>query len=178
MLTRLDIQDFTVFGKASFDFSPGLNVIVGTNGTGKTHFLKLGYLFLRAWPDLVRSNRQPSPKRVDSYLEEKLMGLFRPLALEFLRRHGAKGETALAADVGGEAVGAFGGSEQDLGPDGVPRAPYGLHWQIKLRGMTGATVEASQSPKVSANSVCCSIWCAMKLSHRASPCSGMSRKPT
>jgi recombinational DNA repair ATPase RecF len=39
------IKNFTVFGDVAFEFSPGLNVIVGENGTGKTHVLKLGYLF-------------------------------------------------------------------------------------------------------------------------------------
>lgn len=43
MLKRLHVQNFTVFAEAEFEFSPGLNVIVGTNGTGKSHVLKLGY---------------------------------------------------------------------------------------------------------------------------------------
>jgi predicted ATPase len=43
MLKRLHVKNFTVFAEADFEFSPGLNVIVGTNGTGKSHVLKLGY---------------------------------------------------------------------------------------------------------------------------------------
>lgn len=43
MLKHLNIRNFTVFAEADFEFSPGLNVIVGTNGTGKSHVLKLGY---------------------------------------------------------------------------------------------------------------------------------------
>lgn len=43
MLKRLHIKNFTVFADAEFEFGPGLNVIVGTNGTGKSHVLKLGY---------------------------------------------------------------------------------------------------------------------------------------
>ncbi|WP_083325839.1 AAA family ATPase [Hymenobacter coccineus] len=43
MLKRLHIKNFTVFADADFEFGPGLNVLVGTNGTGKTHVLKLGY---------------------------------------------------------------------------------------------------------------------------------------
>ena len=53
MLKTLKISNFTVFDNVDFEFSPGLNVIVGENGTGKTHVLKLGYLFSRAWPDLI-----------------------------------------------------------------------------------------------------------------------------
>jgi ABC-type lipoprotein export system ATPase subunit len=43
MLKRLNIENFTVFSKANFEFAAGLNVIVGENGTGKTHVLKLAY---------------------------------------------------------------------------------------------------------------------------------------
>ena len=43
MLKSLHVSNFTVFADARFEFSPGLNVLVGTNGTGKTHVLKLGY---------------------------------------------------------------------------------------------------------------------------------------
>ena len=43
MLKRLHLKNFTVFADADFEFGPGLNVIVGTNGTGKSHVLKLGY---------------------------------------------------------------------------------------------------------------------------------------
>ncbi|UPL50223.1 AAA family ATPase [Hymenobacter sublimis] len=43
MLKRLHVRNFTVFADAEFNFSSGLNVIVGTNGTGKSHVLKLGY---------------------------------------------------------------------------------------------------------------------------------------
>ena len=43
MLKRLHVRNFTVFEEAEFEFSPGLNVVVGTNGTGKSHVLKLGY---------------------------------------------------------------------------------------------------------------------------------------
>ena len=39
----LEIRDFTCFHEASFEFSPGINVFVGENGTGKTHALKLLY---------------------------------------------------------------------------------------------------------------------------------------
>jgi len=49
MLKRLHVKDFTVFAEADFEFSPGLNVIVGTNGTGKSQVLKLGYAIQLAY---------------------------------------------------------------------------------------------------------------------------------
>ena len=47
-LQSLRIADFTAFEDADLSFSPGLNVFVGENGTGKTHLLKLPYAVLRA----------------------------------------------------------------------------------------------------------------------------------
>ncbi len=43
MLKRLHVKNFTVFEEADFEFGPGLNVLVGANGTGKSHLLKIGY---------------------------------------------------------------------------------------------------------------------------------------
>jgi energy-coupling factor transporter ATP-binding protein EcfA2 len=48
MLKRLHLKNFTVFADADFEFSPGLNVLVGTNGTGKSHVLKVGYAIEKA----------------------------------------------------------------------------------------------------------------------------------
>jgi predicted ATPase len=42
-LKRLELDRFTTFAKASFDFAPGVNVLIGENGTGKSHVLKLIY---------------------------------------------------------------------------------------------------------------------------------------
>lgn len=54
MLDRLEINHFTVFKEARFEFCRGLNILIGDNGTGKTHVLKLGYLFCKAWPGLMQ----------------------------------------------------------------------------------------------------------------------------
>ena len=42
-LTRIHCEHFTAFEKLDIDFSPGLNVLVGANATGKTHLMKLAY---------------------------------------------------------------------------------------------------------------------------------------
>ena len=75
MLKTLKIKNFTVFGDVAFEFSPGLNVIVGENGTGKTHVLKLGYLCSRAWPDLTSKRLAGKRGRARTYLGERLAGL-------------------------------------------------------------------------------------------------------
>jgi DNA repair ATPase RecN len=43
MLTSLRLRNFTVFTAAEFQFASGLNVIVGENGSGKSHVLKTAY---------------------------------------------------------------------------------------------------------------------------------------
>lgn len=42
-IKRLELENFTCFGKVAMDFSPGINVFIGENGTGKTHLLKVLY---------------------------------------------------------------------------------------------------------------------------------------
>ncbi len=40
---ELRLREFTVFQDARFAFSPGVNALVGENGTGKTHLMKVLY---------------------------------------------------------------------------------------------------------------------------------------
>jgi ABC-type ATPase involved in cell division len=42
-LTAIEIENFTAFGVLNQAFSTGVNVIIGVNGTGKTHLLKILY---------------------------------------------------------------------------------------------------------------------------------------
>ncbi|MFQ5646563.1 MAG: AAA family ATPase [bacterium] len=44
MVTKLILENFTVFEK--LELSEGINVIIGKNGTGKTHVLKALYSLL------------------------------------------------------------------------------------------------------------------------------------
>ena len=59
MLERLHIENFTAFADTDFEFGPGLNVIVGNNGTGKSHVLKLGYAVSQtvAFAEQMRRNK-------------------------------------------------------------------------------------------------------------------------
>jgi len=42
-LTRLRFERFTAFEQLDVELSPGINVFVGANGTGKTHLMKAAY---------------------------------------------------------------------------------------------------------------------------------------
>lgn len=43
MFTKIVFDRFTAFQKAELNLSPGINVLIGENGTGKTHILKAIY---------------------------------------------------------------------------------------------------------------------------------------
>lgn len=43
VLTRAKLERFTAFEDLDVEFSPGINVLVGENGTGKTHLMKVCY---------------------------------------------------------------------------------------------------------------------------------------
>lgn len=43
VLTRAKFEYFTAFASLDVEFSPGINVLVGENGTGKTHLMKACY---------------------------------------------------------------------------------------------------------------------------------------
>ncbi len=53
--SRVRLENFTVFKEATFEFCPGVNAIIGENGTGKTHLLKAMYAAQRPHSRLVSS---------------------------------------------------------------------------------------------------------------------------
>ncbi len=53
MYKSLKIKNFTAFDQLEMYFSPGINIFVGANGTGKTHILKLIYVA----SDITRSKK-------------------------------------------------------------------------------------------------------------------------
>lgn len=43
MLTKIHFENFTAFKNLEVTFSPGINIFIGKNGSGKTHILKTAY---------------------------------------------------------------------------------------------------------------------------------------
>jgi AAA15 family ATPase/GTPase len=43
MLSKIKFENFTAFQHLEISFSPGINIFIGENGTGKTHILKAAY---------------------------------------------------------------------------------------------------------------------------------------
>lgn len=93
MLSFLKVKNFTVFPEANFEFSPGLNVVVGENSTGKTHVLKLGYSLLCVAQKGPREVTlvAPAKPQLQRTVAEKLLGVFRPDGLGRLTRRSRRG---------------------------------------------------------------------------------------
>lgn len=64
-LTRVRLLQFTAFADLDIDFSPGVNVFLGANGTGKTHLMKVCYAACEA-------------THTDTSFAEKLVRIFLP----------------------------------------------------------------------------------------------------
>ena len=64
MVTKIKFEKFTAFEKLQIAFSPGINVFVGENGTGKTHILKVVY----ATCDITKSKKSFAEKITKVFL--------------------------------------------------------------------------------------------------------------
>lgn len=99
MLKSLTIANFAGFGTAKIALSPGLNVVVGENGTGKSMLLKLAYALAKTSEDLGRQETPPSKDDWQRSIATKLVATCRPDSLGRLvtRRQGT-GQAEVAVD--------------------------------------------------------------------------------
>jgi predicted ATPase len=91
MITHLQLKNFTAFTALAIDFSPGINIIIGENGTGKTQLLKAV---------LALSGPEAQHEQASEHLACKLCRLYQPLrgTVGELRRAGTRGDAILAAE--------------------------------------------------------------------------------
>lgn len=94
MIERLSLREFSTLGTAAISFAPGLNVIIGENGSGKTHLMKAAYA-LSSTAALKRAGGA-----YELSLSLALTDLFKPAdgKLLSLRTRGAERSAALTAD--------------------------------------------------------------------------------
>ena len=88
MIKSLIINNLTLFPEASFTFSPQLNVLVGENGSGKSHLLKVVYSVLATSMEEGRKAPKTVPTKnlLQIRLAEKLIAVLRPETLGRLVR--------------------------------------------------------------------------------------------
>jgi len=63
-ITRLRFERFTTFEELDIEISPGINIFIGANGTGKTHLLKAAY----AACDITKTGMNYAEKLVRIFL--------------------------------------------------------------------------------------------------------------
>ena len=88
MLQSLSMNNFTVFQRASLNFAPGLNVIVGENGSGKSHLLKIAYSVMAASAEEGKkpTASEPTKTHLQKVMANKLVNVMRPESLGRLVR--------------------------------------------------------------------------------------------
>ena len=117
MLEKLELKNFTVFNNLSINFSPKINVIIGENGTGKSHLLKAAY-GLCAGARLFKTRPDASNDELEKVLTAKLLRLFMPLddKLGKIHRQGANDKAYMLAEfvLGRKISATFFNNSQDL----------------------------------------------------------------
>lgn len=90
MISSLHFKSFVAFADLTFEFSPGINIIIGENGTGKTQLLKA---------ILALCGPEAHAKQPGEQLARKLCRLYHPLGGQVgeLRRAGTRGNAVLSA---------------------------------------------------------------------------------
>ena len=79
VLRSLRVENFTVFPSARLRFVRGLNVILGENGTGKTHLLKLPYAVMAVSADECGGRfERPTKAVLQTRIADKIFNVFRP----------------------------------------------------------------------------------------------------
>ncbi|KPQ32455.1 MAG: Brex system ATPase [Phormidesmis priestleyi Ana] len=78
MITQLELTNFSAFDHLTIDFSSNINVIIGDNGTGKTHLLKIGHA-LASGGHLFKSRPDTDTTELKAFLTDKFLKLFMPL---------------------------------------------------------------------------------------------------
>ena len=108
MLKALHIENFTAFPKADLEFGKDLNIIIGENGSGKSHLLKLAYV-----PIALSAARHPegggdfffTPQALPSNLAHKFQTVFRPEGLwRLVRRRQGRSKCRLAYHFDSQAL--------------------------------------------------------------------------
>lgn len=102
MIERLELRNLTVFTDLTLELSPKINVIIGENGTGKTHVLKAAYALCSGAP-LFKNKPDTSEDELQSALTAKLLRLFMPLDDKLGKMHhqGATDQAYLSAQFAG-----------------------------------------------------------------------------
>lgn len=147
MITNLQVRNFTAFTELAIDFSPGINIVIGENGTGKTQLLKA---------ILALSGPDAWSEQANEKLASKLCRIFQPLGDKVgeLRRAGTRGDAILGASFasGQEVTAKFSGNataaKVTLGIGGAPAAALFIPTKEVLSLVRGLTADEPHQPTI------------------------------
>ena len=127
VLKSLELRNFTAFPEADLRFAKGLNVVVGENGTGKTHLLKLPYAVMAMSAEDGKKRDSPPTKTIlQTRIAEKISNVFRPEGrigrLAYRHRGRSRCEVKLEFSEPGTSVG-FNFASQNKSEVVVDRSP-------------------------------------------------------
>ena len=96
MIDKLRLSKFTVFDEFEIKFGRGVHVIIGENGTGKTHLLKAGYACCSGNNSYLHRKEEATDELVQDELSERLRRLYLPIEnrLGKLRTYGVGNDTS------------------------------------------------------------------------------------
>lgn len=101
MIRALQVKNFTALPNATWSFAPGLNVVVGENGLGKTHVLKLLYALLKVQADAKDLNKGV----LERTYADKLTAVFRPESLgRLVKRRQGRGRCEFRLDMSDDSL--------------------------------------------------------------------------
>ncbi|MCE7982061.1 MAG: hypothetical protein DYG89_12770 [Caldilinea sp. CFX5] len=101
-ITHFELSNFTAFEQAQFEFSPGINVLIGENSTGKTHVLKSLYALLKVC-ETTQAMQAIDQSKLGSAITNKLLGVLKPDAITRLIRQGQQ-SAQLTVGVGNQQL--------------------------------------------------------------------------
>ena len=156
----LRLRNFTAFKEAEFEFVPGINVLVGENGTGKTHLLKAIYAI-----QLTLSRDLPN-------IWEPLQELFQTRYLADVVRMGTAKDVRAEANgvynhhewsysIGHDTMTACGGSREMIKPERPVFIPA-----IDMMGHTRGFTEAYSEVRLDFDLTCRDIVNLLRLERR------------
>jgi energy-coupling factor transporter ATP-binding protein EcfA2 len=134
MLDKIKIENFTTFNEVEFQFGQGINVIIGDNGTGKSHLLKLAYTISTVAAQAGKASSPPSKDELQRQVATKLVSVFRPDAL---------GRLVRARQDAVDRRGSRGRASVKLSFKGKFDA-----WDFSFSGRSGKEVVLESAPKV------------------------------
>lgn len=147
MISSLHLKNFVAFTDLGIDFSPGVNIIIGENGTGKTQLLKA---------ILALCGPEARTDQAGEQLARKLCRLYHPLGGQVgeLRRAGTRGDAVFSATfaLGKQITARFSGTATEAkvsaGNGGDVAAAIFIPTKEVLSLVRGLTAEQPDQPTI------------------------------